>query len=127
MQERRDSSRHDERGRVAVTILSSPLAPELEQETFYCSIGDVSASGLGFDAHTAVPCGAVLRLNVKLLEPAEEFPRTGIVVRCAGSWSELVFSCRIGVRLTDGKKETHSAWVEAVTRRLARLDHAANE
>ena len=127
MQERRDSARHGERGQVAVTVLSSPLAPDLEMETFYCSIADVSDGGLGFDVHTEVPCGAVLQLKVQLLEPVEEFLHRGTVVRCADSWRDLVLSCRIGVRLANGSEDTQRAWVEAITRRLSRLAPAANQ
>jgi hypothetical protein len=117
MQEQRDSARHGERGQVAVTVLSSPLAPDLELETFYCSIADVSDGGLGFDVHTKVPCGAVLKLKVQLLEPVEEFLHRGTVVRCADSWRDRVLSCRIGVRLAKGEERVRGAWAGAVRRR----------
>ena len=117
MQEQRDSARHGERGQVAVTVLSSPLAPDLELETFYCSIADVSDGGLGFDVHTEVPCGAVLKLKVQLLEPVEEFFHRGTVVICVDSWQDLVLSCRIGVRFAETGGGGRSAWAGAVRRR----------
>jgi hypothetical protein len=97
--------------------MSSPLAPALELETFYCAIDDVSASGLSFDVHTRVPTGATLELHVKLSQPAEEFRYAGVVVRSVEGWHDLVLSYCIGVELVGGLAD--GKWCQAVERRQA--------
>lgn len=117
MNERRAHPRLLEQARVAVTILSAPDVPDLENRTFFCPTADISIGGLRLSVHTHVPMGAVLVLRIAFNNPLRAFKHVASVV-----WTQDVEDPRhpfsLGVEFHEGDAAIMEEWREVLEEKL---------
>jgi len=112
MEERRKDERLEDQKQVAVTVLASPAARELEGQTFFCHTADLSASGLRLKLHSGIPDGSALALRVAFSVPLKAFRLIG-----RSAWTREVDAAseyEVGVEFRDCPARTMSEWRDAV-------------
>jgi c-di-GMP-binding flagellar brake protein YcgR len=115
--ERRIHPRIRERNSVAVRVVSAPDTPSLVQKVFFCTTEDLSAGGMRFNVHTAVPVNSHLELRVAVKNPTGAYKHVGRVV-----WVKEMDGTQpyaVGVQFTDTPATTLAAWKEFVALKLA--------
>lgn len=122
--DRRQSPRIPDNSSAAVTILSSPAAPELEGQTFFCLAANISEGGLMIRVGVPVPQSSIIEARVAFKQPIRSFNLVGRV-----AWVDphgmpgRGFS--LGIEFTSGKGRDMEAWREIVSKKA--LYHGADE
>ncbi len=119
--EKRKSPRLEERDKVTVTVLSSPDAPEIEHKKFHCWTQDLSDGGLKFKAHSHVPIGASVRVEVLFLSNGAVFRHIGKVMWEQEFDEEGLMASELGIKFTKtiGGDDQLESWKTAIKSRLA--------
>ena len=110
MKERRRHPRVSSESKVAVKVLASPEAPELQNRTFFCTTADISQSGLRFCADTPVTVDTTLELRVSFARPLRAFVHIGQAVWVREDSEIEDFRYAIGVTFTNTSTTTHIEW-----------------
>jgi Tfp pilus assembly protein PilZ len=116
MDDRRKYTRIDDRNSVAVTVVESEAAKEIEGQTFFCLTENISEGGIMLHVGTRVPEGSVLKLRIAFAHPIRSFDLTGRVV-----WIEPPAedkTCGLGVEFLEGKANDFDTWREIVRRKV---------
>jgi len=113
---RRTDPRILEANSVAVTILESPGAPQLENETLFCSTEDVSVGGVKLRSRVSPPIDSRLKLLVALGTPLCSFTHAGRVA-WLGKRDENG-RVEMGVEFTDTPDDVLAQWREVIEHRL---------
>ncbi len=120
MHDKREHPRVEEKNRVTVTVLQAPEAPQLEHCRFYCWTHDLSQGGLKFCVHSAVPIGALLKLEIAFQDPDAHFVHFGRVMWAQPFDEEGIVSIWLGVKFSEtvGGPDRQALWAELVDRKL---------
>ena len=79
---RRNSTRHDQQEVLSLTIISSSLNPELLGKKIDASTVDVSATGLRIKVDSILPADSTINMSIQLKHDPGEFFLTGKVRWC---------------------------------------------
>ena len=121
-EDRRRHPRIDDQNAVAVTILSAPETPELEDRKFFCLSRNISAEGLMLRVNAPVSPGAVLQLQVGFRKPIRSFGLSARVVWAGSGDKESGYP--IGLQLVLGENRDYDAWRRIVEQKVRFHDKA---
>jgi len=110
MEERRRHPRIPSDNKVAVKVISSPEAPDLENRTFFCTTADISRSGLRFCSDVPVPVDTSLELRVSFAQPLRAFVHVGQAVWVREERTATPPRYGVGVTFTNTATTTHIEW-----------------
>ena len=110
MKERRRHPRVSSESKVAVKVLASPEAPDLQNRTFFCTTADISQSGLRFCADTPVTVDTTLELRVSFARPLRAFVHVGQTVWVRAEPNGEKHRYIIGVTFTKTATTTRIEW-----------------
>jgi hypothetical protein len=118
--EKRRLPRLEECDKVTVTVLSSPNAPQIEHKKFHCWTQDLSEGGLKFKAHSYVPIGTTVNVEVLFLSDSVVFRHLGRVVWEREVNEEGLLVSELGVKFTKiiGGEDQLESWKEAIKSKL---------
>jgi len=117
---KRQSPRFEERDKITVTVLSSPDSPEIEHKKFHCWTQDLSESGLKFKAHSHVPIGSLVNVEILFLSDGEVFRHVGKVMWEQEFDDNGVMTSELGIKFTKmlGDGNQLESWKAAIKNRL---------
>ena len=113
---RRTHSRLMEADNVAVTVLESPAAPQLVNETFFSSTEDLSIGGIKLRSRVAPPLDSRLKLLVALGLPLRSFTHVGRVA-WVGECDEQG-RIEMGVEFTETPNAVLAQWRAVIEHKL---------
>ncbi len=117
MDDKRKHERLPEENRVAVTIMKSVNAPQLEEQTFFCPTEDISEGGLKLSVPSPIPVASQVELRVAFSKPLCSFKHIGEV-----RWSREEnhrFPYSIGIKFDFRDEAEHEKWRMLMGRKIA--------
>lgn len=106
----------EEQESVAVTIVSVPGSPDMENNTFFCTTEDLSAGGVKMYADRHVPRGSVVELRVAFSQPLRAFKHRGRVAWVKEVEGEGRYT--MGVEFVDSDAGPMTQWRDVMRQRL---------
>jgi hypothetical protein len=110
MLDRRREQRIPARDRIAVKVLSSPGAPDMENQTLHCTMHDASLGGLNFGVYTHVPVGSTVDIALRTEDSGTTLRRSGTVVWEHDVQEGIVMSHRLGVQFLPQTSTAAHQW-----------------
>lgn len=111
---RRNSTRHDQQEVLSLTIISSSLNPELLGKTINASTVDISATGLRIKLDSILPADSTINMSIELKDDPGEFFLTGKVRWCREIKEEDIYQAGIVLHGIINTGTDYKRWRELV-------------